>query len=409
LQKRLISYFNILFNFKNLKKIVDFNDTKTAFELKSNKELRRAFYLFKLISYPFLVTLGKALVFLSIKLRLPVDFIIKNTVFDHFCAGINDVDSVRVVDSLASRNVSSYLHYSVEAAQSNADYDQCLESTLKTIDISKNNLNLPFVVFKPTGYGSTDLLEKKSKSIPFSLIEKKEWNRMVNRFRMTFEKAKSINIKVFVDAEESWIQPAIDEIVEEFMIEYNKKDVLIFNTVQMYRKGRLEYLKNLKNKATKSNFKIGIKLVRGAYMEKERLRARRMNYQSPICNSKEDTDNQYNKGVEFMFDNIDLFSIFLGSHNEQSVLNAILLADKMAISKNNQNLYFGQLFGMSDNLTFTLAKNGYNSVKYLPYGPVKDVVPFLIRRAEENTSVSGQTNRELELIKSEVKRRKTIA
>tara|TARA_Y100000768_G_scaffold345769_1_gene292896 strand:+ start:1135 stop:2364 length:1230 start_codon:yes stop_codon:yes gene_type:complete len=409
LQKRLISYFNILFNFKNLKKIVDFNDTKTAFELKSNKELRRAFYLFKLISYPFLVTLGKALVFLSIKLRLPVDFIIKNTVFDHFCAGINDVDSVRVVDSLASRNVSSYLHYSVEAAQSNADYDQCLESTLKTIDISKNNLNLPFVVFKPTGYGSTDLLEKKSKSIPFSLIEKKEWNRMVNRFRMTFEKAKSINIKVFVDAEESWIQPAIDEIVEEFMIEYNKKDVLIFNTVQMYRKGRLEYLKNLKNKATKSNFKIGIKLVRGAYMEKERLRARRMNYQCPIWNSKEDTDNQYNKGVEFMFDNIDLFSIFLGSHNEQSVLNAILLADKMAISKNNQNLYFGQLFGMSDNLTFTLAKNGYNSVKYLPYGPVKDVIPFLIRRAEENTSVSGQTNRELELIKSEVKRRKTIA
>lgn len=409
MQKRLISYFNILFNFKNLKKIVDFNDTKTAFELKSNKELRRAFYLFKLISYPFLVTLGKALVFLSIKLRLPVNFIIKNTVFDHFCAGINDVDSVRVVDSLASRNVSSYLHYSVEAAQSNADYDQCLESTLKTIDISKNNLNLPFVVFKPTGYGSTDLLEKKSKSIPFSLIEKKEWNRMVNRFRMTFEKAKSINIKVFVDAEESWIQPAIDEIVEEFMIEYNKKDVLIFNTVQMYRKGRLEYLKNLKNKATKSNFKIGIKLVRGAYMEKERLRARRMNYQSPICNSKEDTDNQYNKGLEFMFDNIDLFSIFLGSHNEQSVLNAILLADKMAISKNNQNLYFGQLFGMSDNLTFTLAKNGYNSVKYLPYGPVKDVIPFLIRRAEENTSVSGQTNRELELIKSEVKRRKTIA
>ncbi len=392
-----------------MKKIVDFNDTKTAFELKSNKELRRAFYLFKLISYPFLVTLGKALVFLSIKLRLPVDFIIKNTVFDHFCAGINDVDSVRVVDSLASRNVSSYLHYSVEAAQSNADYDQCLESTLKTIDISKNNLNLPFVVFKPTGYGSTDLLEKKSKSIPFSLIEKKEWNRMVNRFRMTFEKAKSINIKVFVDAEESWIQPAIDEIVEEFMIEYNKKDVLIFNTVQMYRKGRLEYLKNLKNKATKSNFKIGIKLVRGAYMEKERLRARRMNYQCPIWNSKEDTDNQYNKGVEFMFDNIDLFSIFLGSHNEQSVLNAILLADKMAISKNNQNLYFGQLFGMSDNLTFTLAKNGYNSVKYLPYGPVKDVIPFLIRRAEENTSVSGQTNRELELIKSEVKRRKTIA
>ena len=392
-----------------MKKIVDFNDTKTAFELKSNKELRRAFYLFKLISYPFLVTLGKALVFLSIKLRLPVNFIIKNTVFDHFCAGINDVDSVRVVDSLASRNVSSYLHYSVEAAQSNADYDQCLESTLKTIDISKNNLNLPFVVFKPTGYGSTDLLEKKSKSIPFSLIEKKEWNRMVNRFRMTFEKAKSINIKVFVDAEESWIQPAIDEIVEEFMIEYNKKDVLIFNTVQMYRKGRLEYLKNLKNKATKSNFKIGIKLVRGAYMEKERLRARRMNYQSPICNSKEDTDNQYNKGLEFMFDNIDLFSIFLGSHNEQSVLNALVIADKMTISKNNQNLYFGQLLGMSDNLTFTLAKNGYNSVKYLPYGPVKDVIPFLIRRAEENTSVSGQTNRELELIKSEVKRRKTIA
>ena len=408
MQKRLLSYFNILFNFKNLKKIIDFNDSKTAFELKSNNELRRAFFLFKLISYPFLVTIGKTLVFLSVKLRLPVDLIIKNTVFDHFCAGINDNDSIKVVNSLASKNVSSYLHYSIEASESESDYNKCLESTLKTIDISKNNLNLPFIVFKPTGYGSTDLLEKQSKSIPFNSSENKKWERMINRFRITFEKAKSLKIKVFVDAEESWIQPAIDEIVEKFMIEYNRSDALIFNTIQMYRKERLEYLKQLKNKAVKLKFKIGIKLVRGAYMEKERGRAKKMNYNSPICDTKKDTDHQYNKGVEFMFNNIDLFSIFLGSHNEESVLKALILAEKMSISNNHPNLYFGQLYGMSDNLTFTLAKYGYNSVKYLPYGPVKEVIPFLIRRAEENTSVSGQTNRELDLIKSEIKRRKFI-
>ena len=390
-------------------KTIDFDDTETAFELKSNNELKRAYFLFKIISYPFLVTLGKLIVSVSIKFRLPVDLLIKKTVFDHFCAGIDDSDSIRVVSLLASKNVNSYLHYSVEAAQSEETYEKCLKSTLKTIEISKNNPNLPFIVFKPTGYGSSELLEKKSKSISFTPIEQDQWNKMVNRFRKTFEKAKLSNVKVFVDAEESWIQPAIDDLVENFMIEFNNKEALIFNTIQMYRKGRLEYLKELKNKAIKGKFKVGIKLVRGAYMEKERERAIKMKYSNPICDNKNDTDQQYDDGVEFMFKHINLFSIFIGSHNEKSIKKAIAIAKKLLVPSNHKNLSFGQLYGMSDNLTFSLAKNKYNSIKYLPYGPVKEVIPFLIRRAEENTSVSGQTNRELNLIKSEVNRRNKVS
>ena len=383
-----------------------FNNTETAFSLKNNIELRRAYFLFKLITYPILVTLGKFLIMISVKLKLPVDRIIRLTVFDQFCAGIDEKDSLKIVNLLSTKNVKSYLHYSVEGAISEKDYDNCLNTTLKTLNISNNNSSLPFSVFKPTGYGSSILFRKKSENITLNSDELKSWNRIVNRFRTTFNKAKDIGISVFVDAEESWIQPAIDELVEEMMIEFNKEKPVVFNTVQMYRKGRYEYLKSLNNKSLKYNFKIGIKLVRGAYMEMERIRARKKNYPSPICDSKIETDKQYDNGIEFMFNNIDRFCMFLGSHNEVSAKKAIDLAIKNSIPSSDPNLSFGQLYGMSDNITFSLAKSGYRAVKYLPYGPIKEVVPYLIRRANENSSVSGQSNRELDLISAELKRRK---
>ena len=245
---------------------------------------------------------------ISVKLRLPVNGLIRLTVFDQFCAGSDEKDSLKVVDLLATKNVKSYLHYSVEGADSERDYDNCLYSTLETLKISKNNSSLPFSVFKPTGYGSSILFEKKSNKIPFDVDEIEAWQRIIERFRITFTKAKEIGISVFVDAEESWIQPAIDELVEEMMLEFNKEKTIVFNTVQMYRKGRYEYLKQLNNKSLKHNFKIGIKLVRGAYMEMERVRAKKNNYPSPICDSKSETDNQYDNGIEYMFKNFERFS-----------------------------------------------------------------------------------------------------
>jgi len=383
-----------------------FKNTEIAFSLKNNIELKRAYFLFKLISYPLLVSLGKFLIMISVKFRLPVERLIRLSVFDQFCAGTDEKDSVKIVNLLATKKVKSYLHYSVEGASFEKDYDNCLASTLKTLEISKNNSSLPFSVFKSTGYGSSILFEKRSNNLAFTKDESKSWERIIERFRITFNKAKSIGISVFVDAEESWIQPAIDGLVEEMMLEFNKEKAIVFNTIQMYRKGRYKYLKELNDKSLKHNFKIGIKLVRGAYMEIERSRALNKNYPSPICNSKEETDSQYNKGIDFMFSNLDRFCMFLGSHNEVSAKKAIDLAAKMSIPKDHPNLSFGQLYGMSDNITFALAKSGYRAVKYLPYGPTKEVVPYLIRRANENTSVYGQSKRELDLISVELKRRK---
>jgi len=383
-----------------------FKNTKIGFSLKNNIELKRAYLLFKLISYPLLVNLGKFLVMISVKLRLPVEYLIRVSVFDQFCAGIDERDSLKIVNLLATKKVKSYLHYSVERASFEKDFDNCLASTIKTLEVSEKNSSLQFSVFKPTGYGSSILFEKKSNNIAFTKDESKAWERIIERFRITFNKAKSMGLCVFVDAEESWIQPAIDGIVEKMMLDFNKEKAIVFNTVQMYRKDRFEYLKELNDKSLKYNFMIGVKLVRGAYMEIERSRALSKNYPSPICDSKEETDSQYNNGIDFMLNNLDRFCMLLGSHNEISTKKAIDLAAKMSIPKDHPNLSFGQLYGVSDNITFALAKSGYRTVKYLPYGPVKEVVPYLIRRANENTSVYGQSNRELDLISIELKRRK---
>jgi proline dehydrogenase len=335
-----------------------------------------------------------------------VEGLIRATVFDHFCSGVNEEDSMKVVERLFTKGVSSVLDYSVEGKEEEKDFDAVLEKTLKLIEFAKEKNSIPFAVFKPTGFGRIGLYEEVSLKKKLTPAESEEWNRVVARFEKVCKAAFDSNVALLIDAEESWMQDAVDDLVLELMQKYNKEKTIVFNTLQMYRWDRLEYLKKIHEIAQKNDFYIGIKLVRGAYMEKENERAIEKGYISPICVSKEATDQNYNAAVQFMIEHIDRLSIFEGTHNEASTYLLMDLMAKKGILSTDNRIWFGQLYGMSDTISFNLADNGYNVAKYLPFGPVKDVMPYLIRRAEENTSVAGQTSRELEWIKIERKRRK---
>ena len=266
---------------------------------------------------------------------------------------------------------------------------------------------LDFTVFKPTAIANSKILQKVSENKHLEKNEQELYERILSRFDTICSLAHKKGVKILVDAEESWIQDSIDEIVLKMMIKYNKQKTIVFNTSQMYRHDRLEYLERLKNIAEKENFLIGIKLVRGAYIEKENKRALKNNYRSPICDSKELTDLNFNKGASYILLNLNIFSLFSGTHNEESIYKIIDTMKSHNVDNGNQKIWFGQLYGMSDNISFNLANEGFNAIKYLPFGPIKEVIPYLIRRADENTSVKGQTSRELELIKKELNRRKT--
>jgi proline dehydrogenase len=298
------------------------------------------------------------------------------------------------------------LDYSVEGKEEEAQFDAALEMTLKTIEFAKERQAIPFAVFKPTGLGRLDLYEKVGAKQTLLDDEIIEWNNVKARFELVCKTAHDKDVALLIDAEESWMQDSADELVTQMMQKYNKEKVIVFNTLQMYRWDRLDYLKKLHEKAKKEGFYIGMKLVRGAYLEKENERAQENNYPSPICSSKEATDENYDAAVRYMIDNIDEMSIFAGTHNELSTYFLMDLMNKKGIKTNDPRIWFGQLYGMSDNISYNLATNGYNVAKYLPFGPVKDVMPYLIRRAEENTSVAGQTSRELAMIKAERNRRK---
>jgi len=317
-------------------------------------------------------------------------------------------ESFNTVKRLHNKNVKSYLHYSVEGLENEDSYDLSLNEVLDSIKFVAEKQILDFTVFKPTAIANTLILEKISKGDSLNDNEQTLYKRAYERFNKICELAYKKDVKILVDAEESWIQDAIDQIVLDMMIKFNKDKAIVFNTSQMYRHDRLEYLKSLLRAAKESNFHIGIKLVRGAYIEKENKRAKKNNYQSPICNSKELTDQNFNNGATFILSNLDLFSLFSGTHNEESIYKIIEIMNSKSINKDDSNIWFGQLYGMSDNITFNLASEGFNVIKYLPYGPIKEVIPYLIRRAEENTSVKGQTSRELELIKKELERRVSI-
>lgn len=383
-----------------------FDNTKVAFALKSDTELDRAYFLFKLIASEPLVRIGTAVTNFAIKAHLPVEGLIRATVFDHFCGGVNENDCLPVVDKMFTKGVSSVLDYSVEGKEEEEQFDAALEMTLKTVEFAGQREAIPFAVFKPTGFGRFYLYEKLGEKQPLTPEEQKEWDRVVERFDMVCKAAHDKNVALLIDGEESWMQDAADDLVADMMRKYNKEKAIVFNTLQMYRHDRLDYLKKLHGQARAEGFYIGMKLVRGAYMEKENKRAEEKGYPSPICHSKEATDVNYDQAVAYMADHLDQMSIFAGTHNEESSYKLMEILTQKGIARNDDRIWFGQLYGMSDNISYNLAENGYNVAKYLPFGPVRDVMPYLIRRAEENTSVAGQTSRELTLIKTERDRRK---
>ena len=383
----------------------NFENTAIAFQLKTDSELERAYFLFKLIANEPLVRIGTAVTNFAIKAHLPIEGLIRATVFDHFCGGVNEEDCLPIIDKMYEKGVSSILDYSVEGKEVDNQFDFAFQKTMEILDFVKEKDAIPFAVFKPTGFGRIKLYEKVSAGQALTEAETAEWQRVINRYDLVCKKAHDLEVSLLIDAEESWMQDAADDIALQMMRKYNMKKTVVFNTIQMYRWDRMDYLKKLYETSVSENFKIGVKVVRGAYMEKENERAKEMGYKSPICPSKQATDDNFNTAVAYIMSHLDQISIFAGTHNEQSCLKLI---DQMAfknLDASDPNVWFGQLYGMSDHITFNLAEKGYNVTKYVPYGPVKDVMPYLIRRAEENTSVAGQTTRELALLQKEKNRR----
>lgn len=382
-----------------------FSDTKEAFSLKSNFELNRAFFLFKIIGNSTFVKLSTSLTKFALKFHLPVTPIIKATVFDHFCGGVSEEDCIPVINKMFIKNVYSVLDFSTEGFNSEKEFDDCLRKKTSIIEFAKNRKEIPFAVFKPTCLGSKDLFKKVSKFEKLNELENDSWNRVIQRFDKVCSKAFKQNIKILIDAEEVEVQNAIDELAIKMMRKYNLNSPIVYNTVQMYRKDRLSYLGELISNQLNDGVIFGLKLVRGAYMEKERNLAVSMNVESPICDSKDDTDKNFNSGLDFVFNNLNRISFVCASHNEDSILKVMNMMESKKLKSNDNKIWFGQLYGMSDNISFNLASKNYNTFKILPFGSVKNLMPYLIRRAEENTSVQGQTGRELQLILKERKRR----
>ena len=383
-----------------------FENTATAFALKTDSELERAYFLFKMISNEPLVKMGSVITNFAFKAHLPVESLIRATVFDHFCGGVNERDCLPVVDRMWEKGVCSVLDYSVEGKEEEDPFDAATEIILTILDFVKEKEAIPYAVFKPTGFGRFALYQKISEKKKLTSSEEAEWQRVVNRFDKVCKKAHDLEVSLLIDGEESWMQDAADNLAEDMMRKYNKKKRIVFNTLQTYRWDRLPYLKSLHERAVKDGFLVGMKVVRGAYMEKENDRAKEKGYISPICKTKAETDDNFNATIEYMINHLDTLSIFAGTHNEESCYRLMQLMEDNGVDKNNTHIWFGQLYGMSDHISYNLAAYGYNVAKYLPFGPVRDVMPYLIRRADENTSVAGQTSRELSLLKKERKRRK---
>jgi proline dehydrogenase len=422
--KYLVVRFRLLnFDFQ-ISNMISFDNTEYAFAYKSNKALKKANFLFSSMGKPWLVNMGLKLMPTAIKMHIPfTKTIIRSTIFKQFVGGETLEETAAVADKLDQYNVQVILDYGVEGGgEAEQDYDHATDEFIKVINYAATQPNIPFMSIKVTGIVRFNLLEKIDASMhnsngslmkrynkvvdELNTAEKAEWQRAINRFSKICAIANEKNVGVLVDAEESWIQDPVDALTILMMDQYNKNKVVIYNTVQLYRHDRLTFLKDSHIAALERNFILGAKLVRGAYMEKERKRAAEMNYPSPIQPNKEACDNDYNAGIGFCISNIDKIAIIVASHNEYSNLLATQLLDKNGIAHNHPHVHFSQLYGMSDNITFNLAKSGFSVSKYLPFGPIKDVIPYLMRRAQENSSAVGQTGRELGLIKKELQRRK---
>ena len=391
---------------------ISFDNTENAFAYKSDKELKGARFLFKTMEFPWFVQVGTRLTPFIMKTGLPVHGIIRKTIFKQFVGGETLEETAEVGAVLGKYGVQVILDYGVEGKEGEENYDNATEEFIRVINYAATQSNIPFISIKVTGLARFGLLQTLNEAprlrsgIHDHEEEIDEWDRVRDRMYTICEVAAEKNIGVLIDAEESWIQDPVDRLTIEMMEIFNKGKVIVYNTIQLYRHDRLHFLKLSHRIAQEQGFMLGIKLVRGAYMEKERDRAYDKGYTSPIQPNKAATDKDYDESVDFCINNIERISVIVASHNENSNLHAARLLDEKGIPHNHQHIHFSQLYGMSDSITFNLAKEGFNVSKYLPFGPIRDVIPYLMRRAQENSSVSGQTGRELSLIKKELQRRK---
>ena len=381
-----------------------FENTETAFKLKDNYSLYNAKLLFNVITKKYLVNFLTTLTLFSLKYKLPVKWILKKTLYKHFCGGVDINECEVTIQGMKKMNVNSILDYSVEALKTEQDFDKACKKKMEIVDLSFSNESIPFAVFKPTSLGRYSLFKLVNAKIKLSKEEELEWNRAINRFDMICNYAHSKKVRLLVDAEEFEVQEAIDNLVYKMMKKYNRKSTIVYNTIQLYRWDRIPHIKNLL-KDHDNSFKFGFKLVRGAYMEKERIDALKNGYNSPICSNKNETDKNFNSAIDLMFNNISSVDFFIASHNEFSTIKTVELMKKYGIKEDDEKVWFGQLYGMGDIISFNLASKGFNVAKILPFGPVENLMPYLIRRAQENSSVEGQSNRELDLINTELFRR----
>jgi proline dehydrogenase len=386
---------------------VNFDNTQIAFQYRSNSELRQAAFLFSSMGSPLLTKIGTGFTRFAMSAGLPIKGIIKNTIFRQFCGGETMEEAARTAAVIGRYGVKVILDYSVEGKEGEAEFDHAVTEFVRAIRYAADQKpNIPFISIKVTGFARFSLLEKWHSGAVLNATEQDERSRVETRIDTICKAAAESHIMVLIDAEESWIQQAVDDLADAMMARYNREEVFVYNTFQMYRHDRLEFLKTSAALAVRGNYILGAKLVRGAYMEKERARAAEQGYPSPIQPDKRGADTDYDTAVTYCLDRHEQIALFIGTHNEASCAAAASQMDKLGIPHSSPRVWFSQLYGMSDNISFNLADAGYNVAKYLPYGPVKDVIPYLMRRAQENTSVAGQTGRELGLIRKEMKRRR---
>ena len=387
---------------------VSFEDTSIAFSSKTNLQLKKIYLIFASMNQNWLVKLGTFFIKLFLFLHFPIKKLIKITVFEQFCGGENLQECNKTIENLDKSHIGTILDYSVEGEDDEKSFDKTAKEILLTIEKANQNIAIPFAVFKVTGIGSAELLEKVQNKEELYEEEEEAFQRLRERIDTLCGRAAILNVRIFVDGEESWIQDTIDSLTYEMMEKYNHEKCVVYNTYQMYRKDMLHNLKLATEQARQSHYYLGVKLVRGAYMERERQKAHEDNYCEPVHETKSGTDQDFNVAMEFTVENRDIISVCVGTHNEYSCKYLVELMNQNHIQPTDEHFYFAQLLGMSDNISFNLSKAGYNVAKYVPYGPVDAVMPYLFRRAEENTSVAGQVSREFGLIKREIVRRKRL-
>lgn len=384
---------------------LSFEDTAVAFSGKSDKELRKKYLIFAAMNNNLLTSVGTLALKAAIDLRLPVDSIVRHTIFEQFCGGETIEDSEATVQALAAYNIGTILDYSVEGEKNESSFEATTGEILRTVEKAKTTPSIPFCVFKLTGIARFELLAKIQRGDTLTAEEQRSFERVKERVDQICKATAEAGVSVFVDGEETWIQDVIDQLVYEMMKKYNKERAVVYNTFQMYRANGLQLIKNAMDFASTHQVYMGAKLVRGAYMEKERERAAEKGYPDPINATKEITDELYNQALKFCVDHIDRIAVCSGSHNDYSNYYLTMLVGKHGLAKDDPRIYFAQLYGMSDNMSYALAQQGYNVAKYVPYGPVKYVMPYLMRRAKENTSIAGQSSREFNMVKREMQRR----